>query len=550
MWDGKAWNVNNNRLFRARLEKYLNAPESDANEQEYWALLDRIYDMLDPREARTRNVDEAWSLLRDAAQYDIDAGISDRVADAVYGVWAAKGEQQRLDRANEKLRREVELQHWNAEMHYRDPSLRLSSPRDSTLASSAQREREEQRALRMAPFMERVAEGKATIATNIARKSLTEASAKFNFQALSLQLFAQRRFQHVLIANRFYRALYGDGNTRIDVGEELKLEMTKGANLPTSLEMLDGLASEALREVREGVAAFEFLLEKGELASASERLGEALAIGEYTKEVRAVPRDHKRKVIEFTRKSNELINALEVRDYDAGERLLNDLRALAQDFDPAKPLVAIQTGRNASNFHLAKAKVAATANDQATFEREFRAAAEAWPTNPALAEAGAKVFEQSDAQQQTVNDLNRLIAQKNYRQIFEDKERFIVYTALDPAKRDELRRILETMQEIEAAILRANEVARLGDYNGAWESLEKTFRQYSFDPKLSQLRSDYTTRAAEFVRTIRQAEEMEQRGEIGSSLAWYLRAQRLYPPSDFARAGIERMVKEIMPNGS
>ncbi|MFQ3671469.1 MAG: hypothetical protein SNJ84_08420 [Verrucomicrobiia bacterium] len=549
-WDGKAWNVNNNRLFRARLEKYLNAPESDEEEKKYWALLDQIYTMLDPGRSGHRNVDQAWSLLRDAARFDIDAGISHRIADAVYAVWAAKGEQQRLDRANEKLRREVEVQQWNVEMQYRDPSLKANRSRDPGQAAAAQREQDEQRALRVAPFMERVAEGKATIASNMARKSLADASAKINFQALTLQLFVQRRFQHVHIANRFYRLLYNDGNTRIDVGEEMKLELTKGAPLPTSLEMLDSLASEAMREVREGVTAFNFLRERGELASASERLGEALAVGEFTQEIRAVPREHKRQVVEFTRKSNELISALEVRDYDAGERLLSEIRALASDFDASKPLVAIETGRNASNFHLAKAKVAATANDQATFEREFRLAAEAWPTNPALAEAGAKVFEASDAQQQTLNDLDRLIAQKNYRQIFEDKERFIVYTALNPTKRDQLRAILETMQEIEGAIIRAGEVARLGDYSGAWESVEKTFRQYSHDPKLLQLRSDYTTRAADFVRTIRQAEEMEQRGEFGSSLAWYLRAQRLYPPSDFARAGIDRTVREVLPGGN
>lgn len=549
-WDGKNWNVNNNRLFRARLEKYLNAPESDEKEQEYWALLNRIYDMLDPRGARGRQVDEAWSLLRDASRHDIDGGVSDRIADAVYTVWAAKGEQQRLDRANEKLRREVELNQWNAEMHYRDPSLKLTLPRESSQAGILQKERDEQRALRMAPFVQRAAEGQTAIAMNKAKKDLSDASAKLNFQALSLQLFAQRRFQHVLIANRFYRALYGDGNTRIEVGEEMKLELTKGAALPTSLEMLDSLASEAMRDVREGVAAFEFLREKGELTSAAERLGEALAIGEYMREVRAVPREHKREVAEVTRKSNELISALEVRDFQTGERLLRELQALASDFDATKASVAIQMGRQASNFHLAKAKIAATANDRVTFEQEFRAAVEAWPTNPALSEAGARVFEQSDAQQQTINDLDRLIAQKNYRQIFEDRERFIVYTALDPNKRDELRRILETMQEIETAILRASEVARLGDFNGAWESLEKTFRNHSFDSRLAQLRSDYTTQAAEFVRTLRKAEEMEERGEVGSSLAWYLRAQRLYPPSDFARAGIERTMRQVLPGGS
>ena len=33
-WDGKMWNVTNNRMFRARLEKYLASPEADTPEDE------------------------------------------------------------------------------------------------------------------------------------------------------------------------------------------------------------------------------------------------------------------------------------------------------------------------------------------------------------------------------------------------------------------------------------------------------------------------------------------------------------------------------------
>ena len=42
-WDGKSWNVTNNRVFQARFEKYLNAPaEDDAKAAEYDALLAQI----------------------------------------------------------------------------------------------------------------------------------------------------------------------------------------------------------------------------------------------------------------------------------------------------------------------------------------------------------------------------------------------------------------------------------------------------------------------------------------------------------------------------
>src|SRR5262245_37524057 len=39
-WDGKNWNINNNRLFGARFEKYLNAPAATTKEdREYQAII-------------------------------------------------------------------------------------------------------------------------------------------------------------------------------------------------------------------------------------------------------------------------------------------------------------------------------------------------------------------------------------------------------------------------------------------------------------------------------------------------------------------------------
>ncbi len=49
------------------------------------------------------------------------------------------------------------------------------------------------------------------------------------------------------------------------------------------------------------------------------------------------------------------------------------------------------------------------------------------------------------------------------------------------------------------------------------------------------------------MRAIRQAEDMEQENQLGSSLAWYLKAQNEYPLSDFARQGIDRLTKRILP---
>jgi hypothetical protein len=76
------------------------------------------------------------------------------------------------------------------------------------------------------------------------------------------------------------------------------------------------------------------------------------------------------------------------------------------------------------------------------------------------------------------------------------------------------------------------------------------FDKFPSDSKLNQVRADLTTKAADFVRALRRAQELEQRGQTGSSLAWFLKAQQEYPNSDFARQGIERLTKEILPDAT
>jgi len=302
--------------------------------------------------------------------------------------------------------------------------------------------------------------------------------------------------------------------------------------------------------VSEGVAAFRFLLEKGELESATKRIAETFVVGEYLPEIRTLEREKKRQTLAFVQASNQLISALEVKDYALAEQLVSQLEESAKDFDNSKPMAAIQTAKTVASMHIAKAKNAAVSGDRATLETELAQATAIWPRNPDLAEVAAMIFSQADVQNKALVDFDQLLSQRNHRQIFDDKERFIAATALDTARQEQLREVLSNMTEIEGAIIRANEIERRGDFAGAWESAERAFQMFPEDAKLNQLRASLTTKAADFVGSLRRAEELEKRGQPGSSLAWYLKAQQQYPNSDFAKIGIERLTKQIFPDAS
>jgi len=546
-WDGKTWNINNNRLFQARFEKYLSAPEATtAEDKQYQAIINEILTRLAPGNATRDNINYAFKLLPRGSSFDIDARLCDAIADSVYTVWRAQHRQDQLAMANETLEQERKRHEWNAQMAGQDKKIEGTTGRSSK-SGNVTNSTEVKTVTIITPYATRLVETMAQIKANQAKMQLSEIQVKVEFQALMAQFFLQRRYQHVLMATRFYRAVFNDGDSKLNLGKEAKDLFEKTLGSPPTVSTLDSLANEALRDVREGVKTFEFLLQNNELESAAKRLGEAFAVGEYVPEIRTLPRAKKRQALEFVQKTNRLLSTLEAKDYTESEKLLNDLGQIAKDFDASKPRALIETSRRVSQLHLAQARNAALSGDKLTLEKELKAAGELWPLNPQLAEVSNKIFSQGDVQQSAVVDFDQLLGQKNYRQIFDNASRYIAALALYPDKRQQLEEVMKNMQTIEGAILRANEMARQSNHAGAWESVERIAGNFPDDSKLNQVRADYTTQAADFVRTLRSAQDLEKKEQVGASLAWYLKAQKLYPQSEYAGEAVDRLAKRIVP---
>ena len=558
-WDGKNWNITNQRFFQARFEKYLNAAEETTGEDlQYQKILRSILTRLAPENDNRTATLEAWKLLPQASNYTIDAHLCDALADAVYSAWLSMQAQDRLVAANQELQTQRKQYEWAAQ---HTDSVTFHYGGKTKAAQQAQEAKEQD--MRLAPYVQRLAEVNARIVANTAKREITQVQARIEFQALISQFFLQRRFQHVVIATRFYRHLFSDGATTLGESKTGKADNKGGSKsgkdssmtelylhetgMPLTVGVVDSLANEAMRDVKEGVEAYNFLLQKNEIESATKRLSESFLIGEYMPEIRTLPRDKKRQALEFTQKGNRLISALDVRDYALAETLVKELETIAKDFDASQPRAAIETARTVSAMHLAKAKNAAVSGDRVTLENELREATTLWPRNPALAEVSGMIFSHADVQGKALAELEQLTSQHNYRQIYDDKARFIAATALYPERQEQLKTVLTNMQQIETAIMRSTEIAKRGDNCGAWEGVERAYKQFPDDTKLNQLRANLSTDASDFVRAIRTAQQLEAKGQTGSSLSWYLKAQKLYPPSDFAQEGIQRLVQKLLP---
>ena len=562
-FNGKLWNVTNNRLMRSRFETYLTTPEANGPEdQAYRDLMAQIMELLAPThkqapdpvtkvQARGPEVMKAFAMLPEAGAARIDGGLCNAVANAIWDVWTSQkrvNERKLANAAMMERRRQLE---WNAEMGLSNTPLAKPGGGATKNGQQAAQAQQTNSATvgRTSGYIKGIAEIEARTKLNETAMGLSEVTSKIQFQALIIQMFMQRRFEHAVIACRFYPNLFRDGESilQLDKNSDVQKLLSSSFGVPPTVSMIDGLSLEAIRSVDESLVSFENLVARRDVDSASNRLLEAYAIGEYLPRVRRLPMSEKTKVLDFVRKKNKLLSFLEMKDYSSAETVVMELRNTSEDFEYAKPLAAIQTAKTMSNLHVNNANAAMGNKDAKTVEAEMKAAAEIWPTNPRVTQLSEHMMQSTDMKSQALMEFDRLLSQRNYRQIFENQAPFIAAVADDLTRKQQLEKVLKDMGRLELILGGAKEMAS-SSAPAAWEKVEMESKLYPDDPVLSKLRADLGVKASEFVTAIENARQQEEKQQVGSALAWYLKAKSMHPLSEMARDGIKRLV-EVVKNG-
>ncbi|MGB6223744.1 hypothetical protein [Haloferula sp.] len=558
-WNGHSWAATDNRLLAARFERYLNEPEDDSEAAvAYRETIDEILSLISPHHRGGPDFAAAVQLLPRASSYPGDARLCDSLSQAIYATVLAKKDvnaTRALNRAMEtEKERLIDDADWKAR-HESDPVLGEAQPtgggdgkgkgkKPATAPGRGLVSLDYQEHLR------RIAEIEALKKTNTAKNEIQLVQAKIQYQALMIQFFVQRRFQHVMMASRFYHQIFDDGDNRLHIDKKSDVSKMISDTFGTSptVAALDSLASEAIRDVDKGVEAFLFLSEKGELQSASKRLSESYMVGEFMPVIQTLPREKKRRVLEFVRESYKLIAALDSKDYTSAKALVESIKVTASDFDATKAEAAIATYTRVGDMHINSAKLAAANGDNEKAAAEIQKAMEVWPQNPKLAEFDDLVA-QGSGLAVAKNDFDRLLAENNYREIFKRQYELAPSINGDPVREDAFKQIITNIFRIDGALEKASEFRKMGQSYAAWEQLAQLREEFPDDPKLGRELELLAPQVADFTLALNKARNFEDRRDrqIGSALSWYLKARSIYPQSEMAANGIDRIAKEIVP---
>ena len=356
-FEGQLWDVNNNRLMNARFEKYLNTPPAtDGADEEYRRAIRAVLDALSPHNKRSGgrpDLNKAVSFLEVAAdsKYEKQDGrLSESLANAIYRVWLARRSVQNLELANDRLRRERKDQARNFEIAVEGSSLARPSEGDEDADNGSGKALSE--VSQAGIYATRYAEIQAKITANDTKAAISETASRLEFQALLAQFLGQRRFEHVVMAARLYTEFYSDGGGTIELkdGSDAEKMFKESVGFDPTVTGMETMANELIQDTKNGVEAFNYLIEKGERASASKRLMEAFFVGEHLPPVQTVSLDKKQSILKFVQGYNQLLSALSVKDYALAEEKVLELRSFASDFDHSKPLQAVKIRKSGQRW--------------------------------------------------------------------------------------------------------------------------------------------------------------------------------------------------------
>jgi hypothetical protein len=545
-WKGTTMNLGNSRSVRARFERYLAAPTDNGDMKRYVAILDQIQLLLSPqtltRDNYFRNQQEAFNLLFKAAEFEFDGQGCLTIATQVQKAWRMNSEYKNI----EVTLNQLEI---------------LRKTQESVIVNRADRieEANAERAQSKGKMVSKGSTGTTELGYKVKDEGRTQAQmlaqgtkltaigikAKVEFQSQMVAFLMARRYRHALLTSAFYRVVFNASNQEVIVGAKEVKEFFPVSDFVPTLESIDLLAREAIKDVSKGMQTVDDLMKQEELYGAFERLQETYFLGEFEPPVMLYPQEKKRQMLALWKDLRELQRLGDERDLASVEAYVNKVRGQARDFPSAPVLSKVNNAMNASNMSLLSAKGAALAGDTAKAEAALERATKIWPQNPGVKEFANQVVSRQDTLAQKVPEFDRLMAEAKWREIFNKKLEYALALAQDKERSDKLRKVVQRVGELDANIQKASMLAAQNNPYLAWDVIVEAYKTESDDLVLAKTRSDIAPLVAGYAQLIGRAEKLEKEGAEAAALAAWLSAQDLNPASPTCGAAVKRLARSV-----
>jgi len=572
-------------------------------------LLERL-DIFRIRSEGKRLLQEVLPILKAASRHPRDGGLCRQIYNAVGVDAQSKDAALSKEGRINALKKEIDTIKWNMSVTAKPSAMDIKPNINSTASSFEYEEAQREKRTRMAFMQNELEDKYSELLANQNSIVSKTDDARLALQRMVIGNFINKRFDHVMIAASFYRLLYSDGAGEVKLQERIIEEAANNAKklrsatsfdkntttsetmglgtsglysnktttrnnsesgitsmlpsasealgavtaakikvaslIPDTMTEVEMISQEAIDQCNRYVSAVRGHIAQNELQNAFERMQEAFAVGEQLASVRSFPREYRQQLWKYKKAVQEARAGLASKDLGKAKLAMDQLGQMTTDNPFSKEESEMGNIKTISAMHLAKAKEAATRGDREAMNKELEEAAKIWPQNPALAEASAKMLDQLNQQVQGKEELKKLLEQKNFKYIMEEKAKFLAVASDDPALLEKLKNVLEQEGKALSWKTRVEELLKRNDPYGAWEEAEKGIIEHPESNDLMKLRSDAAVKCPEFVDKIEKARIATVRQDPAAALAAYLVARQIYPQSTLAREGIDSLSKQLL----
>lgn len=549
-WKGRTFNLGNARLMRSRFERYLAAPMPAGDNVRYRQTLARIETLLSPSTVNksnyAANIQEAWNLLFEAGKYEADGENCITIATLVEKTAKQRTEVLNLQKTRNQERAMQDEQRTRLAMLEGAKEFKSDSVLQSSSKKSASRPVPTHGTAEIHRQAELHAETRGIIAKLDASVQGLTLRSKLEFQSQIVLFLLERRFHHAIIASAFYRNLYAGSASSLNVGTKQLKEMFPVSDLVLSIDSVDMLAREAIKDVDTGMKAVVDTYDRGYRYEAFQRLQETFFLGEYAPDVMGYDPEKKRLMKDLWASLRDVQRMGDERDLTGVEESLAKVKLMASDFPAIQIMSKVSAAMNASNLAVDSAQLAAFEGKTEKAETQLERAIKIWPTNPSVRKFTEQLRSRTDVLAQMVPEFDRLERSGQFREIYKRKEEFGFALLRDATRVAKLKGILANLGELDAYLIQAKTLSNNGNPYVAWDIIQTAERLGPNDPEFMRMRSDLAGATANYARLLSDASKNENEGNVAAGLTAMLAAQELNPGSEFCRLGVQRLGEKLL----
>ena len=388
---------------------------------------------------------------------------------------------------------------------------------------------------------------------------------KLQFQQLIVELAAQQRYIHSLIASGFYRNSFKGGDLALSQQaypagssggsqKDADAKSTEGTGSTPKIPYIStitGLEAFLLNRIRDAAKdrqAIDNMLQEKQISAAESTLRKMVLTAKYQPELQTIPYSDRQRIQQFGQNIKKISDAVNSKDYPKIAELAEEIEKTSTDAGTSDlKTFAAEHPRKALHW-AQQARLAMKVGDKKSSHTLLEAAIRRDPLNPKLERKIDDIQESALDDTESLDALKIIVKAQDHKAAFERMGEFAAL--LEKGSNSELKVSYESLVEREknlrASLEKCDAFERRSAYPEVWIALSEIDPASTADSRVADRKAKVSGKCPRFISDYTSALEHEKKGKLGQALAMYLSALDASPSNEILVGKVTELGKQIL----